>query len=139
VRTNRAMEGAVITGHEAAKKKDKNTRVHTEEEVRERWPSVQARRRAAMITRTNTSKVQNFTPPIITADKIIVGHVAGNLFILEKSLFAPPSSRDREALKRIPDPFFKSPSDNRSGTIAFIRAIDDSLFLSNLLGQSAGA
>jgi hypothetical protein len=51
-------------------------------------PSLQARRRSAMTVSPSTSKVQNFTPPVITADKIFVGHASGNVYVLETSVFA---------------------------------------------------
>ena len=44
--------------------------------------------RVAMTLTPSTSKVQNFTPPVITADKIFVGHGAGNMYVFETGVFA---------------------------------------------------
>jgi hypothetical protein len=59
-------------------------------------PSLRAQRRAlsAAVAPTNTSKVQNFTPPVITAQKIFVGHVAGSIYVFDISTFATGSSPD---------------------------------------------
>ncbi|HEV8604455.1 MAG TPA: hypothetical protein VGQ99_03765, partial [Tepidisphaeraceae bacterium] len=51
-----------------------------------------ARRSAAIITPTAPRKVQNFTPPIVSGDKILVGHAAGNVYVFDTSTFAAPSS-----------------------------------------------
>jgi hypothetical protein len=53
-------------------------------------PSVRTQRRA-MTVAPSGSKVQNFTPPIVTADKIFVGHAGGNVYVFETSTFSAGS------------------------------------------------
>jgi hypothetical protein len=56
--------------------------------------SIQARRRAMTVAPTSTSKVQNFTPPVIAAQKIFVGHASGGIYVFDLSTFATGSSPD---------------------------------------------
>ncbi|HEV8291331.1 MAG TPA: hypothetical protein VGP94_05390 [Tepidisphaeraceae bacterium] len=53
-------------------------------------PTLRTQRRAATVAPT-TAKVPNFTPPIITADKIFVGHASGNVYVFETSAFSAGS------------------------------------------------
>ncbi|HEV8379859.1 MAG TPA: hypothetical protein VGP99_13495 [Tepidisphaeraceae bacterium] len=54
-------------------------------------PSIRTQRRAATTPPTMT-KVQNFTPPIITADKVFVGHASGGVYVFETSAFTGASA-----------------------------------------------
>jgi hypothetical protein len=60
--------------------------------------SLQSRRRSAMsVAPASGSKVQNFTPPVIAADKIFVGHSSGGVYVFETSLFAAGSSPENRS------------------------------------------
>jgi hypothetical protein len=50
-------------------------------------PSVRAQRRS-MTVAPAAAKTPNFTPPIITEERIFVGHASGNVYIFETSAFA---------------------------------------------------
>jgi hypothetical protein len=57
-------------------------------------PSVRTQRRSMTVAPTSASKVQNFTPPVIAADKIFVGHAAGSVYVFDLSTFVTGSSPD---------------------------------------------
>src|SRR5947207_15005983 len=50
-------------------------------------PSLQARRRSAMTLTPSSNRAQNFTPPVITADKIFVGYGGGGFYGFETRVF----------------------------------------------------
>jgi outer membrane protein assembly factor BamB len=54
-------------------------------------PSLRAQRRSMTLAPT-TSKVPNFTPPVVTADRIFVGHASGSVYVFETKTFSGSST-----------------------------------------------
>jgi len=54
-------------------------------------PSLRAQRRT-MTVAPSTSKVPNFTPPVVTAQRIFVGHASGSVYVFETRTFAGSST-----------------------------------------------